>query len=136
MALMTVKRVGVLSFAKIQSLIMAFFGMVLGVIYGLIFMIFGAAILSQGGNSGIGAGISGVVIGLVFMVAVPIFYGVIGFIFGALAALIYNLAASSIGGIELELETAAPDYSALPPPPPQQWDASSFQQQQQQQPRY
>ncbi len=77
---------------------------------------------SQGGRgSGPGAG-SSVVIGLVMMVAVPIFYGVIGFIFGALGAFIYNVAAGFIGGMELDLEPAATEYAAPPPP---QWGAGT-----------
>ena len=56
MAKMIVKRLGVLSFAKIQAVIMAFFGVIIGVIYGLVFMIFGAAMMAQGGGAGAGAG--------------------------------------------------------------------------------
>ncbi len=119
MAMMIVKRVGVLSFAKMQALVCAFLGLFIGIIYGLIFMVVGAALFSQGGRGGgAGAGASSIVIGLVMMVAIPIIYGVMGFIFGALAAFIYNVAAGFIGGMELDLEPSATEY-AVPPPP--QW---------------
>ena len=133
MAKMIVKRLGVLSFAKIQAVIMAFFGVIIGVIYGLVFMIFGAAMMAQGGGAGAGAGagVGGVVLGLVFMVAMPIFYGAIGFIFGALGALIYNVASGFIGGLEMELESAATDYGT-PPPPQQPWPSDPYQAGQQQ----
>lgn len=35
---------------------------------------------------------------------VPVFYGAMGFIFGAIGALIYNLIATWVGGIEIEVE--------------------------------
>lgn len=50
-------------------------------------------------------------LGLVF---VPVIYGVIGFVFGALAALLYNLLARWLGGLDLTFETEA----APPPSPP------------------
>jgi hypothetical protein len=39
-----------------------------------------------------------------FAVFVPIIYAAMGFVFGALGALIYNLVAKWIGGIEVEVE--------------------------------
>ena len=40
----------------------------------------------------------------------PVFYGVIGFIAGALTAWAYNFAAGQIGGVRLELRPAAANY--------------------------
>jgi hypothetical protein len=124
MAEMTVRRVGVLSLAKMQALLMFVIGLIIGVIYGLIFMIFGAAIMAMGGRGQEAAagGISTVVMGLVFMIVFPIMYGILGFIFGAIGGLVYNLAAGIVGGIKLELEATTPQYA--PPPPPQQWAPS------------
>lgn len=123
MAQMTITRVGVFSVAKIQAAIMAVFGLIIGVIYGLFFMLFGAIMMSQSG----GSGASGVVIGLLMMVGIPIMYGIIGFIAGAIGALIYNLAAGFAGGIEIEVEGATPTYIAPPPVPPQQWAPNPYQ---------
>lgn len=47
---------------------------------------------------------SGMAFGLGFTLFLPIFYAIIGFIFGALGALIYNFVAGWIGGIEVEVE--------------------------------
>ena len=44
------------------------------------------------------------VFGVGFALAAPVFYAVMGFITGALGALIYNLVAKWIGGIEVEIE--------------------------------
>jgi len=115
---MTIKRVGVLSVAKLQGLLMAIIGLIIGVIYGLVFMIFGAAMASfapQGEGQAIG-GVGSVVIGLILMIAIPIFYGGMGFVGGAIGGLIYNAAARFVGGIRIELESSAPSYA-----PPPQW---------------
>jgi hypothetical protein len=41
-------------------------------------------------------------------VILPVFYGVMGFVFGALGAFLYNLMAKWMGGIQLELQAVAP----------------------------
>ena len=67
--------------------------LVIGLIYGLILMTVGAALMSQneGARRDSSASSAGAVI-----VIVPIFYGIIGFVFGALYALsITSLRASS-----------------------------------------
>ena len=120
MAEMMVRRIGVLSLAKIQSLLMFVIGLIFGVIYGLFFMIFGAAMssLSRGDDRWMG-GVSSVVVGLVMIIAFPLFYGVLGFIMGLISGVVYNLAAGVVGGLKLDLESTAVPYA--PPPPPRQW---------------
>lgn len=122
MAEMTIKRFGVFSVAKMQSLVMFVLGLLIGVIYGLIFIIFGAAITAMAPNheSQAAGGVSTVVIGIVLMVAIPITYAIVGFIIGCIWALVYNLAAGVVGGIKFELEGVNSGY-APPPPPQQQW---------------
>jgi hypothetical protein len=118
MAEMTIRRVGILSVAKIQGFLMLVIGLIIGVIYGLIFMIFGAAMSSlapRGEGQAIG-GVGTIAIGLVMMVVIPIFYGLMGFIGGAIGASIYNVAAGFVGGIRIDLESNVPAYA---PPPPQ-----------------
>ena len=126
MAEMTIRHVGVLSVAKIQALLMLVVGLIIGVIYGLFFMLFGAAMssLAPRGESQAMGGVGSVVIGLVIMIAFPIFYGVMGFIGGAIGGLIYNAAAGFVGGIKIDLEGDAPAY--VPPPP--HWGANPYQQ--------
>ena len=123
MAEMTIRRFSVFSVAKIQGFLGFVIGLLIGVVYGLIFMIFGAAISSlapQADSQAMG-GVGAIVIGLIIMIAVPVFYGILGFIGGAIGALVYNLAAGVVGGLKFELEGVAPAYA---PPPPQQWRAA------------
>lgn len=115
MAQLTITRLGVLSVAKIQGAIAAVFGLIIGVIYGLIIMLFGAALMSQSKEAGGGS----IIIGILAMIGIPIFYGIIGFIAGAISALIYNVAAGIAGGIEIEVEGES--SLSIAPPPPQQW---------------
>ncbi len=73
---------------------------------------------SQGSETGTN-GVSIVIVGVVAILA----YGLIGWIFTALAAAIYNLAAGWVGGIEVQVETVAPPpalpaWGTNPQPPP------------------
>ena len=131
---MVIKRVGVLSLAKIQAVIMLVFGLIVGVFYGLILMTFGAMFSSMGaGTRGSGEAAGGVFIaGLMAMIFIPIVYGIIGFIAGALGAFVYNSAVKFVGGLEMEMEAVPTGYGAQPPygtqPPygqqqPPQWGA-------------
>jgi hypothetical protein len=94
------KSVGVMSIAKITGLIYG--GM------GLLFMPFFLLFALAGSMAGQMAGqdkfpFAGV-IGVVVAIAMPFIYGIMGFIAGALGALLYNLLAKWMGGFELELE--------------------------------
>ena len=88
-------------------------GKMLGVLYagfGLLFLpffaiagIFGAfAEHAAQRNSGTAALAGGVF--LLMSLLFPIFYGVMGFVFGVVTAAIYNLVAGWIGGLEVEVE--------------------------------
>jgi hypothetical protein len=43
-------------------------------------------------------------LGAIFVVFIPVIYGIMGFICGVLAAFVYNIVAKWIGGIEVEVE--------------------------------
>lgn len=113
MAEMTIRRFGVFSVAKMYGLLSFIFGLIFGVLYGLLFIIFGAAMtaFAPGGRDAAASGISSVVMGVIIMIGVPLFYGVMGFVAGTIGALIYNGMAGIAGGIKLELEGAQQDYA-------------------------
>jgi hypothetical protein len=87
-------------------------------IYGLFFIIFGAVMMSSGGQGAGSAAAGGLIGGLAMMVFIPVFYALLGFAVGALSAFIYNVAANAIGGLELELESADATFQTPPPPGP------------------
>ena len=90
------KKIDVMSLAKLQAIVMAFFGLIAGIFAA----IFGGAIGALAGTMGIGAVGS---MGLLSIVVMPITYAIMGFIGGALFAILYNLVAGWIGGVQLEL---------------------------------
>ena len=92
--MVVLKRIGVLSAAKLEGLLMVIFGLIMGII----FAVFGAAGATLSGFGAFGASV-----GILAIIIMPIFYGIIGFIGGAVGAFLYNLIAGWIGGIELEL---------------------------------
>ena len=125
MAEMTIRRFGVISVAKMYGLLMFIFGLIFGVLYGLFFIIFGAAMSAMGGRSeATVSGVSSVVVGIVMMIGIPIMYGVLGFIMGAIGALIYNAMSGIIGGVKFDLEGVQQEYA--PPPPPHHWEPHQY----------
>jgi hypothetical protein len=46
-------------------------------------------------------------ISIVLIILLPVFYGVMGFVFGIIGAVLYNLVAGWIGGFEVEIEEVA-----------------------------
>lgn len=96
---MIVRRVGPLSFAKIAGVLYALMGLLAGGIISLVSLI-GGAFAPQGSDAGFG----GMLFGAAAIVALPIFYGVIGFIFTLIGAALYNLIAGWVGGVELDIQ--------------------------------
>jgi len=88
------------------------FGLVIGLLYGLISLVFipfillsvGVSLLApQHTTNGLGQGL-GIVFALLMCVVFPVLYAVMGGLLGMLMAWLYNVIASWIGGIEFEVE--------------------------------
>ena len=88
-----IKHIGVLSVAKVEALI----GVVLGLIIGVFFAVAGSSLFSAFGLPSIGMGF-----GFLSIIILPIFYGIMMFISGAVGAFLYNVIAGRIGGIDLK----------------------------------
>lgn len=105
MSRLRINKMGVLSVAKMQAVLGLVIGLIIGIIYGAIIILYsllGASLV--GGDARFAVGGGGIVIGIVVMIAVPIFYGIVSFIAGAIVAFVYNIFAGMIGGIEMEVE--------------------------------
>lgn len=96
-----IKRLGVLSVAKINAAIALVVGLILGILWICMIALAGVA-GTMGGAPVDGLMMSGVggLFMLVFIIVVSV---VAGFINGAIVALVYNLASGWFGGIEMEL---------------------------------
>ncbi len=92
-----IKRIGVLSMGKIYGMLCAIMGLIFGAIMTLVSLV-GLAISSSS------TGMFGVLFGVGAIIFLPIVYGVMGFIMGLITALLYNLIASWVGGLEVETE--------------------------------
>jgi hypothetical protein len=55
------------------------------------------------------------IFGIVFTILIPVMYGLMGFITGAIGGLLYNLFAKLVGGFELELDLRLAASLALYP---------------------
>jgi type III secretory pathway component EscU len=83
-------------------------GVVLGLLYGLLGLIFAILWLpvasTMGKLPGMGAA-SGVMMGAMAIIIFPLMYGVMGFLIAIVAAALYNLIAGWTGGVEVTLDT-------------------------------
>jgi hypothetical protein len=97
MAKLFVKRIGVSSLGKIMGVLYAFLGFIIGAFLAL-FSLVGAALAPRS------MGAFGALFGVGAIVALPIIYGILGFLAGCITAFLYNLVAGWVGGLEMDLE--------------------------------
>jgi hypothetical protein len=99
---MVIKRVGVWSVARIYGALSAAMGLIFGCGVALFSMIGGGMAAANGD----GPGWFAPVFGAGAIVVLPIFYGVMGVIMGAISAALYNLFAGMVGGISVDVSQA------------------------------
>ena len=95
---MVIRRVGPLSLAKVTGVLYAIIGLFFGGIMSLFSMV-GSAFAPQGSD----AGFMGMAFGVAAIVILPIFYGILGFVFSLIGAALYNVIAGMTGGVEIEV---------------------------------
>ena len=86
-----VKRIGVLSLAKISGILYAIFGLIFGVLFAILPLM------------GLNVDETTLFFGTATIIVFPILYGIMGFIGGLITAFFYNLVVGKIGGLEVEL---------------------------------
>jgi len=91
-------KVGVLFLARLQAVVMAVAGLIAGIVYS-----FGGALyeLFTGTLN------TGTILAFGALVGMPIIFGAVGFVAGAVGAVLYNFAAKGFGGIEIDVEQGA-----------------------------
>jgi hypothetical protein len=77
----------------------------MGAFYGAVGLLVIPFLLIAGFSSLAGRGAIGGVVMIVFAILAPVFYGGLGFLFGAVGAWVYNQIAKQMGGIQIELQT-------------------------------
>ena len=103
---MEIKRIGVLSAAKILGSLYAGLGLVAGLFSACAGLAILIGLLAEAEAELAGVSSSLFLAGLCVF---PIFYGLIGAIIGAIGAVLYNLFAGIIGGIEIEFAESKRD---------------------------
>ena len=91
------KRLGILFSARLHAVVGAALGLIAGILYS-----FGGAIYDLSTSTPN----SGTAIAFLALLGMPAIFAVCGFVFGIIAALLYNLVAKRFGGIELNIEEA------------------------------
>ena len=94
---MIIRRIGVLSAAKMGGIL----GVAIGLFAGVMMFFIG----SMGGMAQAQSGTGWMAgLGMMAIILMPIMYGVFMFIGAAIQAVIYNVAARFVGGVEIEAE--------------------------------
>jgi hypothetical protein len=96
---MVVNKIGVWSVARVYGAMLAALGLLFGACVAL-FSLIGAGL--AGANSDVPGWMSAV-LGVGAVIALPIFYGVMGLVMGALMAALYNIFAGMVGGISIDV---------------------------------
>jgi hypothetical protein len=94
---MVIRRVAPLSCAKIAALMYMLIGLVIGAVFSLVAL--AGSAFGGGENAGLGA-----IFGIGAVILLPIFYGCLGFVMTAVMALLYNLFAGIVGGVNVEVQ--------------------------------
>lgn len=98
---MIVRRVKPLSLGKILGAMYVTLGLIAGLIISSV-SVLGFAIGSVAAPDELG-NMAGLLFGVGAVVFIPLVYGTLGFIGGLIAALVYNLIAGVVGGLEIEV---------------------------------
>lgn len=93
MPILKLRRIKVLSLAKVYTVLMALIGLFTGIYYAIL-----------GISFGVSQGFSGAGLALFNIIVTPVYFGILGFVAGVILALLYNIVARWVGGIELDLE--------------------------------
>jgi uncharacterized membrane protein len=100
---MELKRVGVLSAGKVLGVLWALIGLLSGIMMALV----SSLGLMAWANDSRAFALLPLMLGVGAVFFMPVFYGIVGFIGGVIAALLYNLVARIAGGLELEFTERA-----------------------------
>jgi len=98
---MELKSVGPLSVAKVMGAMYA----AMGVIFGCLFAVIGLVGVPLAGDRA--TALPGLFFGVGAVIVLPIFYGCIGFVMGAISGWLYNIFADLVGGVQLDLQPPA-----------------------------
>ncbi len=100
---MVIRHVGVWSVSRLYGALCAAMGLLFGAIVALAAMLGGMAGAMNSSGSSLPAGL-GALFGVGAIIFLPLVYGALGLVMGAIMAALYNLFAGMLGGIQLDTE--------------------------------
>jgi hypothetical protein len=102
---MVIRHIGVWSVSRLYGALCAAMGLLFGAIFALVAMVGGSMAGAMGNSgSGLGSGGLGAMFGIGAIIILPLVYGVMGLVVGAIGAALYNLFAGMLGGIQFDTE--------------------------------
>jgi hypothetical protein len=101
---MVIRHIGVGSLARILAALYALWGFIFGVIVALIALAGAGMAGTTGASDSSMPGWMGGLFGVGAVIFLPICYGVLGAIGGAITAVMYNVVAGMVGGLSVETE--------------------------------
>lgn len=110
---MVIRRVGVLSLGKVLGVLYALLGLVFGAITAFFWTMTVLLGVAAGGQDAEGTGALvgfGLLFGVGALILYPVLLGILGFVGGLITALFYNLVARFVGGLEVDLENKRQAY--------------------------
>lgn len=90
------KRIGILSLAKFQALIMAIIGLICGIVYSL------GGFFYELTSSSLNTGTA---LAFLALLGMPLLFAAVGYVAGIIEAILYNFYARRTGGIEVDIDT-------------------------------
>jgi hypothetical protein len=99
----TLKRIGPGSAVKLGAITYAFVGLVIGIIAACVSLVAGSLTGMGGSGVGLSARAFGFGMGVGAIIIAPVVYGIIGGIGAGIGAVVYNVAARWIGGLEVDI---------------------------------
>jgi len=92
-----VKRIGVWSYAKIATIIMAIFGLINGIYMAIVISLLGTRASAAVDPLTLS-------LGAFVIIIFPIIFAIMGFVGGIIGAWLYNMIAKWVGGVKIEFE--------------------------------
>lgn len=92
------RKFGILSVAKMNAILSAFMGFLIGIFYAIL------GTFAQANGTQLISGVPTFLLGFGLVIVIPIVYCILGFISGLIFAALYNFFASTVGGIEMKFK--------------------------------
>lgn len=110
----TIRRFDIVRTANMVAAFYLLLALIFGLFFILPFVLIGGIAGSRTSDGGGALLVGGLVAGLVIYLFIVLFYAVVGWVFGAIGAAVYNFLAGRIGGFQLDVTLEGPSGGGYP----------------------